>query len=119
MTKLVSSRHLLPPQYSLRIDLIVLNLIWNRKCFVLVEGSLTGQSDKYRSGSIQDRAEELNQLIRDPSVRCIMLTIGGTNSNSLLPYIDYEALKSDPKIIIGYSDVNRIAAWYLVMHRQG
>ncbi|MEZ9471946.1 S66 peptidase family protein [Vibrio lentus] len=76
--------------------------------FVLVEGSLTGQSDEYRSGSIQDRAEELNQLIRDPSVRCIMSTIGGTNSNSLLPYIDYEALKKDPKIIVGYSDVTAL-----------
>lgn len=78
------------------------------KGFELVQGSLTGCSDSYRSGSIQARAEELNQLIRDPSVRCIMSTIGGSNSNSLLPYIDYEALKNDPKIIIGYSDVTAL-----------
>ncbi len=37
--------------------------------FILVEGSLTGESEGYRSGSIQARAEELNQLIRDPDVR--------------------------------------------------
>lgn len=37
-----------------------------------------------------------------------MSTIGGSNSNSLLPYIDYEALKRDPKIIIGYSDVTAL-----------
>lgn len=78
------------------------------KGFELVQGSLTGCSDGYRSGSIRARAEELNQLIRDPSVRCIMSTIGGNNSNSLLPYIDYEALKRDPKIIIGYSDVTAL-----------
>ncbi|CAH7237417.1 putative carboxypeptidase VC_A0337 [Vibrio chagasii] len=78
------------------------------KGFTLVEGSLTGKSDGYRSGSIQARAEELNQLIRDPEVRCIMSTIGGNNSNSLLPYIDYESLKKDPKIIIGYSDVTAL-----------
>jgi len=30
------------------------------------------------------------------------------NSNSLLPYIDYEAFKKNPKIIIGYSDVTAI-----------
>ncbi|EKF9373344.1 LD-carboxypeptidase, partial [Vibrio cholerae] len=76
--------------------------------FELVEGSLTGKSDYYRSGSIRERAEELNQLIRDPNVRCIMSTIGGSNSNSLLPYIDYEALRNDPKIIIGYSDVTAL-----------
>ncbi|WP_028115115.1 S66 family peptidase [Ferrimonas senticii] len=78
------------------------------KGFKLVSGSLTGSSDNYRSGSIMERVEELNQLIRDPSVRCIMSTIGGSNSNALLPYIDYEALRNDPKIIIGYSDVTAL-----------
>lgn len=37
-----------------------------------------------------------------------MATMGGMVSNSMLPYIDYEALKKDPKIIIGYSDVTAI-----------
>lgn len=78
------------------------------KGFNIVEGSLTGKSDFYRSGSIKDRAEELNDLIRNPEVKCIMSTIGGMNSNSILPYIDYEALKNNPKIIIGYSDVTAI-----------
>ncbi|MPW36610.1 S66 peptidase family protein [Vibrio sp. B1Z05] len=78
------------------------------KGFELVAGSLTGKSDSYRSGSIQERANELNELIRDPSVRCIMSTIGGNNSNALLPYIDYETLRHDPKIIIGYSDVTAL-----------
>ncbi len=76
--------------------------------FKLKAGSLTGQKDAYRSGTIAQRANELNELIRDPSVRCIMSTIGGMNSNALLPYIDYDALRRDPKIIIGYSDVTAI-----------
>lgn len=78
------------------------------KGFIIVEGSRSGKQDFYRSGTIQERAEELNSLIRDPEIRCIISTIGGLNSNSLLPYIDYEALKKNPKIIIGYSDVTAI-----------
>ncbi len=78
------------------------------KGFKIVEGNLTGKYDFYRAGSIKERAEELNNLIRDPKVKCIMSTIGGMNSNSLLPYIDYEAFKKNPKIIIGYSDVTAI-----------
>ncbi|MGF1878359.1 LD-carboxypeptidase [Photobacterium frigidiphilum] len=78
------------------------------KGFELVAGDLTGKADSYRSGSIQERAEELNTLIRDPSIRCIISTIGGNNSNALLPYIDYESLIRDPKIIIGYSDVTAL-----------
>ncbi len=76
--------------------------------FKVLKGSLTGKKDFYRSGSIEQRVDELNALIRNPEVRCIMSTIGGMNSNSLLPYIDYEAFKRDPKIIVGYSDVTAI-----------
>lgn len=80
------------------------------KGFVLKPGAMTGQYDHYRSGSIQARAEELNQLIRDPQVRCVMSTIGGNNTNSVLPYLDYDALRADPKIIIGYSDTTALLA---------
>ena len=76
--------------------------------FKIIEGTLTGKYDFYRSGSIRERAEELNALIRNPEIKCIMSTIGGMNSNSILPYIDYEELKRNPKIIIGYSDVTAI-----------
>lgn len=78
------------------------------KGFRVVEGCLTGKQDGYRSGTIQERAEELNQLIRNPDVRCIMAAIGGYNSNALLPYLDYDALRADPKIIVGYSDVTAL-----------
>ncbi|MFT5872477.1 MAG: muramoyltetrapeptide carboxypeptidase [Clostridium sp.] len=82
------------------------------KGFKIVEGSLTGKYDYYRSGSVKERAAELNNLIRNPEIKCIMATIGGMNSNSILPYIDYEELKRNPKIIIGYSDVTAIFLLY-------
>lgn len=78
------------------------------KGLVIVEGNLTGKSEVYRSGSPKARAAELNELLRDPEVKMVMSTIGGTNSNSLLPYIDYEALKRNPKIVVGYSDATAI-----------
>ncbi|MGK0467257.1 S66 family peptidase [Clostridium sp.] len=78
------------------------------KGFKIVEGNLTGKSDFYRSGSIKERAEELNALIRNPEIKCIMATIGGMNSNSILPYLEYDEFKKNPKIIIGYSDVTAI-----------
>ncbi|WP_283750060.1 S66 family peptidase [Bacillus cereus] len=83
-------------------------LYLQKKGFHILEGSLTGQYDYYRSGSIKDRAEELNDLIRNPNVSCIMSTIGGMNSNSLLPYIDYASFQKKPKIMIGYSDATAL-----------
>lgn len=79
-----------------------------KKGFILEEGILTGKSEGYRSGSIKERVEELNNLIRNKDIKCIMSTIGGYNSNSLLPYLDYESIKNNPKIFIGYSDVTAL-----------
>jgi microcin C7 self-immunity protein mccF len=76
--------------------------------FRIKEGKLTGMSDGYRSGSIAERADELNELLRDPEVTCVMSAIGGANSNSILPYIDYGYFKANPKVVIGYSDVTAI-----------
>lgn len=78
------------------------------KGFCIKPGNLTGKKDGYRSGTVKERADELNALIRDPDVRCIISTIGGSNSNSLLPYLDYDAFKKDPKILIGHSDVTAL-----------
>ncbi len=74
----------------------------------LVAGQLTGASEGYRSASPRARAEEFNALIRDPRVRCVMSVIGGSNSNGMLPHLDFEALRRDPKIIVGYSDVTAL-----------
>ncbi len=79
-----------------------------KKGFNVLEGSLTGKRDFYRSGSIEERAKEFNELIKNKEVKCIISSIGGMNSNSLLPYIDYDAIRENHKIIIGYSDVTAI-----------
>ncbi|MCT4783623.1 MULTISPECIES: S66 family peptidase [Exiguobacterium] len=76
--------------------------------FRVIEGACARQTEGYRSASIQARADEFNALIRDPEVKAVISTIGGTNSNSLLPYLDYDALRRNPKIIMGYSDVTAL-----------
>lgn len=74
------------------------------KGFTIVEGELTGKSEVYRAGTPKERAAELNALLRDPSITMIMSMIGGTNSNSMLPYLDYAQFARTPKLVVGYSD---------------
>lgn len=74
------------------------------KGHTLVAGNLTGKQDFYRSGTIMERAAELNELIHDDSLDVILSTNGGTNTNSLLPYLDFKYLKNHPKTIVGFSD---------------
>lgn len=78
------------------------------KGFRVIDGSLYGKKDSYRSGSIRERAAEFNQLLYRDDIHILMAAIGGNNTNSILPYIDYEYLKQHPKIVIGYSDTTAL-----------
>ncbi len=78
------------------------------KGYNVLNGNLYGKQDHYRSGTIQERAEEFNQLLYNDQVQILMAAIGGNNTNSILPYIDYDYLKTHPKIIIGYSDTTAL-----------
>lgn len=78
------------------------------KGFRVVDGALCGRQDHYRSGGIAQRAAEFNALLHNDHVQILMASIGGNNTNSILPYIDYDYLKAHPKIIVGYSDVTAL-----------
>lgn len=62
------------------------------------------------SSSVQMRAADINQAFADPSVKAVMTVIGGYNSNQILPYIDYENIKKNPKIFMGFSDITALHA---------
>ena len=55
------------------------------------------------SATPKERADDFNQLISDPEVELILFG-GGEGANELLPYIDFENIKRNPKRICSYSD---------------
>lgn len=65
--------------------------------------------DRQNSSSIEQRIEDLHDAFSDKNVKGILTVIGGFNSNELLPYIDYELLKANPKILCGFSDITALA----------
>lgn len=64
--------------------------------------------DVFGSASIQDRVDDIHEAFLDNSVKAILATIGGFNCNELLPYLDYDLIKNNPKIICGYSDTTAL-----------
>jgi muramoyltetrapeptide carboxypeptidase LdcA involved in peptidoglycan recycling len=52
----------------------------------------------------QARAEDLMAAFSDPSIKGIISTIGGDDSIRLLPYLNLEVIRSNPKVFMGYSD---------------
>lgn len=65
--------------------------------------------DIQSSSSIEQRIEDLHDAFSDKNVKGILTVIGGFNSNELLPYIDYELLKANPKILCGFSDITALS----------
>lgn len=59
----------------------------------------------YLVADVKHRAEDLNDAFKDKNVKAILTVIGGFNSNQILDYIDYEAIKENPKIFCGFSDI--------------
>jgi muramoyltetrapeptide carboxypeptidase len=64
--------------------------------------------DGFLAGSDEERAAELNAAIRDPRVRAIFPCRGGYGLTRILDRIDYAALRKNPKIITGFSDLTAL-----------
>lgn len=62
----------------------------------------------YMAGSEQERAKDINEAFSNKEVKMVIAAIGGYTSNQLLPLIDYKNIIKNPKIFIGYSDVNAL-----------
>lgn len=65
------------------------------------------------AGPDADRLADLNAMFRDPEVRAVICVRGGGGSARLLDGIDYDAIRRDPKILLGYSD---ITALHMAIH---
>ncbi len=51
------------------------------------------------------RAEDLMAAFRDDSIKGIIANIGGEDSIRLLPYMNFDVIRDNPKVFMGYSDV--------------
>lgn len=70
----------------------------------LIEMPHTLKSPSYVYNHPKERASDLMAAFKDPNVKAIFSTIGGDDSIRMLPYIDFDVIRNNPKIFIGYSD---------------
>ena len=81
---------------------------------VAMPNALKGIDYLYRHP--EARAQDLMDAFRDPSVKAVFCAIGGDDTIRLLPYIDFDVLKNNPKIFTGYSDTTTN---HFMMHKAG
>lgn len=81
---------------------------------VAMPNSLKGGDYLYENP--QARAEDLMNAFKDPTIKGIFSNIGGSESIRLLPYIDFDVIRDNPKVFIGYSDST---VTHLFCHKAG
>ena len=67
----------------------------------------------FLAGSDRDRAGDLMKMFTDPKVDGIICVRGGYGTARLLPLLDYGAIRKNPKVFIGYSDITSLHCAFL------
>ena len=62
------------------------------------------------------RAQDLMDAFRDSEIKAVFSAIGGDDTIRLLPYIDFDVLRNNPKIFTGFSDTTTN---HFMMHKAG
>jgi muramoyltetrapeptide carboxypeptidase len=62
----------------------------------------------YLAGKDTDRAADVNAMFADDKVRAVFAVRGGWGSARILPYLDFETIRANPKLLIGFSDITAL-----------
>ncbi len=58
----------------------------------------------HTAGTAKERADDINTFFRNKKIKAIFSFIGGNHSNQILKYLNFDIIKKNPKIFLGYSD---------------
>lgn len=72
-------------------------------------GKYVSEVNEFESTTIEHRIEDLHDAFADKNVKAILTVLGGSTSNQLLKYIEYDLVKNNPKILCGLSDITALA----------
>ena len=81
--------------------------------YKVVESQHVLDSYGYLAGNDKDRVDDLNLMFRDTQIDAIFCSRGGYGTPRIINEIDFEAIKKNPKIFVGYSDITslNLAIW--------
>jgi muramoyltetrapeptide carboxypeptidase len=89
-----------------RIDEVIAHL--ESRGFGVKPGVNLRRRTGYLAGTDAERAADFNAMFADPEVKAVFALRGGYGSCRILPLIDYDAIRANPKIFLGYSDITAL-----------
>lgn len=76
-------------------------------------GKHVGKNHGYLAGTDEERLEDLHTMFKNKDVKAIINVRGGYGSGRLLDKINYNLIKRNPKIFVGYSDITALQMAFL------
>ncbi|ALC84272.1 MULTISPECIES: S66 peptidase family protein [Bacillus] len=73
--------------------------------FQVILGNNVYASNGYLAGTDEERAADLMRMFENNQVKMILPTRGGVGVAGILPYLNFQTIQSNPKIVTGYSDI--------------
>jgi muramoyltetrapeptide carboxypeptidase len=71
-------------------------------------GAHYGGRRGHLAGNDEDRAADLNAAFADDEVKAVICVRGGSGAARVLPLLDYAAIRANPKVLLGYSDITAL-----------
>lgn len=68
------------------------------------------ENNRFLAGSDAHRAKLVTQVFQDPTVDAILCAKGGFGCLRILPLLDFDVMRTNPKVFIGYSDITALLA---------
>jgi muramoyltetrapeptide carboxypeptidase len=62
----------------------------------------------YLAGEDKARADDINRFFADSSIAGVLPIRGGWGSARLLPYLDFDTIRRNPKVMMGFSDITAL-----------
>lgn len=81
--------------------------------FGIKEGKYVRSRHGFLAANDKERLADLHAMFADPGVDAVMCVRGGYGTGRIAPHINYQLIRQNPKIFIGYSDVTmlNLAIW--------
>ncbi len=76
--------------------------------FKTIRGKTLFIQEGYLAGSDELRTNELHHFFKDPNIKAILAMRGGWGCARILNQLDYNLIKTHPKILMGYSDITSL-----------
>src|SRR5690554_7702166 len=76
--------------------------------FKVKAGAHYGDRRGHLAGIDAGRADDINAMFADRDVKAVVCIRGGSGAARLLPLLDYDVIRANPKALLGYSDVTAL-----------